>query len=256
MKRIATALILAPAITYVVIWAHFYVFAAVLGTIAVLCFWEYCGIAEGNGVSVPRVAGSVAGLILLFAPSNLIIAILIAMLALIAAMRAPELRDSLPRAAALTLGILYVFGCWHTAVQLRALNPYWLFFGLALNWIGDTAAMGAGRAFGRHKLAPRISPGKSWEGSIASVAASVLFGLLYAHWALPEVPIWLSTAAAMAGNVAGQVGDLCESALKRGAGMKDSGTLLPGHGGWLDRVDSSLFSVPVVYSLLTLLQRS
>jgi phosphatidate cytidylyltransferase len=188
----------------------------------------------------------------LFGPSNLAIAVLIAMLALISAMRAPELRDSLPRAAALILGILYIFGCWHTAVGLRALSPYWLFFGLALNWIGDTAAMAVGRAIGRHKLAPRISPGKSWEGSVASVVASVLFGMLYAHWALPSAPVWLPGALAFAGNVAGQVGDLCESALKRGAGMKDSGTLLPGHGGWLDRVDSSLFSVPVVYALLSL----
>lgn len=255
MKRIATAVVLAPLITYAVIWAPFLAFAAVLGTIAALCYWEYCGIAAGNGIEVPRWPGIVLGLAFLFAPSDLTLGVLLAIVAMVCAMRAPDLRQSLPRAAAFTLGILYVFGCWHTAVDLRAINSHWLFFALALNWIGDTAAMAAGKTFGRHKLAPRISPGKSWEGSVASTAASVLFGVLYMHWALPSAPLWLPATLALAGNVAGQIGDLCESAFKRGAGMKDSGTMLPGHGGWLDRVDSSLFAVPVVYASLRVLAR-
>ena len=135
------------------------------------------------------------------------------------------------------------------------MNHHWLMFALLLSWAGDTAALYIGRAFGRHKLAPRLSPAKSWEGAAGSVAAGVLAGGVYSYYLLPGVPLRWVLALAAAGNVAGQVGDLCESALKRGAGVKDSGTLLPGHGGWLDRIDSSLFSVPVVYALLKLLPR-
>lgn len=252
MKRVATAVVLAPFITYIVIWSPFPAFGLVLGIIASLCYVEFCGIAAGNGIEIPRWPGVIAGLLFLFAPSYLFIAVITALIGLLIALRVPDLRQSLPVAATFTLGILYIFGCWHTAIELRAINSYWMFFALALNWIGDTAAMAAGRAYGRHKLAPRVSPGKSWEGSIASLVATLLFGFLYAHWALPQVPSWLIAAASILGNVAGQLGDLCESALKRGANMKDSGTLLPGHGGWLDRVDSSLFSVPAVYALLRL----
>jgi phosphatidate cytidylyltransferase len=78
--------------------------------------------------------------------------------------------------------------------------------------------------------------------------------VLFLHWAIPQTPMWLAALAAGIGNIAGQLGDLSESAMKRGAGMKDSGTLLPGHGGWLDRVDSSLFSVPVVFVVLNVVE--
>ena len=124
---------------------------------------------------------------------------------------------------------------------------------LLVSWAGDTAALYVGRAFGRHKLAPRVSPSKTWEGSIGSVAGGVLAAAIYAHYLIPSAALWAVLAVGAAGNIAGQVGDLCESAFKRGAGMKDSGTTLPGHGGWLDRIDSSLFSIPVVYALLRVL---
>jgi phosphatidate cytidylyltransferase len=130
-----------------------------------------------------------------------------------------------------------------------------LFFALAMNWIGDSAAYYVGRKLGRHRLAPIVSPKKSWEGAIASVLASLLFGLLYLPHLLPELRIWQIVLMAVLGNIAGQIGDLSESAMKRGAGLKDSGTLLPGHGGMLDRVDSSLFSLPVVSAIYTYLIR-
>ena len=123
-------------------------------------------------------------------------------------------------------------------------------FALALSWVGDSAAFYVGRTLGKHRLAPRVSPKKSWEGSAASVAASMLFGWLFLRWTLPQVPAWHAIPLAAAGNVAGQVGDLVESAIKRGAGVKDSGTILPGHGGFLDRVDSTLFALPVVWLYL------
>ncbi len=122
--------------------------------------------------------------------------------------------------------------------------------------MGDTAALYAGRAFGHHKLAPRLSPAKTWEGAIASLVFGAAAGTVYMLWRLPSLPWAMVLPIAATGNVAGQIGDLCESAMKRGAGVKDSGASLPGHGGWLDRIDSTLFSVPVVYGLVTWLVHS
>jgi phosphatidate cytidylyltransferase len=254
MRRIATAAILIPLVTYVAGWGHRYLFLAVLATVAVLCFREYCTIVARHNIDPPGPAGYAAGLVLLVIPlpqADVRLLLVVALAALALALRSKDLARGLPRAAALLLGVMYVFGTWRMGAELRAINPYWLLFALVLNWIGDTAAYYVGRRFGRHKLAPRLSPAKSWEGSLASATASAVFGLFYLGWLMPEVPVALSLALAVAGNVAGQLGDLVESAMKRGAGLKDSGNLLPGHGGWLDRVDSTMFSMPAVYLLLT-----
>ena len=195
--------------------------------------------------------GYAAGLCILILPQNSIaFLVVIALLAMALGLRLRELSEALPYAACLVLGILYVFGSFRAGVELRSRGPYWLLFALSLNWIGDIAAMSIGRSIGRHKLSPQISPGKSWEGAVASLLASTAYAALYIPRLLPDVAIPEGLAIAAMGNVAGQIGDLAESAFKRGAGVKDSGTLLPGHGGWLDRVDSSLFAMPVVYLLL------
>ena len=125
-------------------------------------------------------------------------------------------------------------------------------YGLMLSWVGDIGAYYIGRPFGKHKLAPQVSPNKSWEGSIASVFTATLLGSLYLLRFLPNVPWWQAVALTAAANIAGQFGDLAESAMKRGARVKDSGALLPGHGGFLDRVDSTLFALPLIYAYLKL----
>lgn len=254
MKRIATALVLIPLMVYVTLWAHQWVFLAVLLSVALLCFREFSDIITKHGFDRPGPIGYAAGVaVVLVRNHELLLVTVLAVLAMTLALRAKELVRALPGAAAFLLGIVYVFGCWRFAATLRAVNPHWLLFTLALTWIGDTGAYYVGSAIGRHKLAPRLSPGKSWEGTVASVVVSALFGFVYLGAFLPEVaPAW-RIGLAVAGNIAGQVGDLAESAIKRGAGIKDSGTLLPGHGGWLDRVDSTLFALPVVYGLLQLM---
>jgi phosphatidate cytidylyltransferase len=172
------------------------------------------------------------------------------MLGMALALRARDLKDAMAGGAAFTLGVVYIFGAWRCARELHAIQPHWLMLALLVSWAGDTAALYAGRAFGKHKLAPRVSPAKTWEGAIASFVAGALAGSVYAHFLLPAEPLYRVLLIAGAGNVAGQIGDLCKSAWKRGAGVKDSGNMLPGHGGWLDRIDASLFSVPVVYALV------
>jgi phosphatidate cytidylyltransferase len=251
MKRVVTALILIPVFVYLVLWSPQWIFLAAVCGVGLLCFHEYSGLIALHTVPVPGVFGYAAGLCVIFLPSNSIaLLVLIALLAMTLGLRLRELSEALPFAACLVLGVLYVFGSFRAGVELRALSPFWLLFALSLNWIGDIAAMYVGRSMGRHKLSPRISPGKSWEGAIASVVASVVYAAIYVPRLLPNIALPEGLAIATIGNVAGQIGDLAESALKRGAGVKDSGTLLPGHGGWLDRVDSTLFAMPVVYLLL------
>ncbi|MEO8026235.1 MAG: phosphatidate cytidylyltransferase [Bryobacteraceae bacterium] len=255
MKRIVTALILIPTVSYAVLGEWEWLFLLILTAVAVLCFYEYEGIVAAHGVERPGPMGYVLGLAVLLTSGSQFTPALIALTALVLALRAANLRNALSQASAMTLGVIYIFGAWRCAIDLRAVSKWWLLFALALNWAGDIAAMYTGRAIGKHKLAPRISPGKSWEGAVASTVASMAFGAVYAYYLLPAVPIYWVLLLAGLGNIAGQLGDLCESALKRGAGLKDSGTLLPGHGGWLDRVDSSLFALPVVWFLLQSLER-
>ena len=256
MKRVLTALALVPIVVYVVLWANLWIFLAVLFSVAFLCYREYDQIAAAYGFGAPGLAGAAAGY-LLFAwhGDAWLYLTIVAIITLVAVMRMDDLGKALPRAALLFLGVVYIFGCWKCAIPLRDLNPHWLMFGLMLNWVGDSGAYFVGRKFGKHKLAPRVSPKKSWEGSVASVVTSVVFGGAYLLRFVDGITIAHAIGITVAANVAGQLGDLAESAMKRGAGVKDSGTILPGHGGFLDRVDSTLFSLPVIYAYLLLLPK-
>ena len=253
MKRLISAAILIPLIAYVIIWSPQPVFLGVVVLLAALCFYEYCGIAAGHGVEINPWLGMVPGLAFLFVEwHHALVTTLIALVLMTAAMRKDDLTRCLPFASALLLGLAYVFGCWRSAIDLRAASPWWLLFAVTINWVGDSAAYYVGVAFGRHKMAPVVSPKKSWEGAAASAAASTLYGTLLLHFLIPTVPLWQGLVFSVVANAAGQIGDLAESAMKRGAGIKDSGNLLPGHGGWLDRVDSTLFSMPATQLLLAL----
>ncbi|MGI8989743.1 MAG: phosphatidate cytidylyltransferase [Bryobacteraceae bacterium] len=258
MRRLLTAAVLIPFILWTVLKSPAWFFFIVVFVVAEICYREFSGIARAAGfATLPRI-GYLTGLAILWTPAGnaLIVAVLIALLGLTLSLRSPNLATAFPQAAILALGQLYIFGAWRMAIPLRALNPYWLVFGLALNWIGDSGAFYVGRKFGKHKLAPRVSPGKSWEGAAASVVVSAIFGVLFLPRVVPGVSIGEAVSLAIAVNIAGQFGDLAESAFKRGAGVKDSGTLLPGHGGLLDRVDGSLFALPVLYGILRLLRVS
>lgn len=251
MKRVLTAAALIPIIVYVVLWANYWIFLAVLIAVACICYREYDGIAARFGSGAPGIIGYGGGLALLtWRGEAWLLLTILALLALALAMRVRDLAASLPRAALLLMGIVYIFGSWKCAIPLRAVNPHWLMYGLLVNWTGDIGAYYIGKNFGRHKLAPRVSPQKSWEGAAASVVSSVILAGAYLWRFVPGVSIAVIAALTIAVNVAGQIGDLAESAMKRGAGVKDSGTLLPGHGGLLDRVDSTLFALPIVYAYL------
>ena len=130
-------------------------------------------------------------------------------------------------------------------IRNESIGPLLLLFTVVFVWAGDTAAYFVGRAFGRWKLAPHLSPGKTWEGAAANLLGALFTASIFGHWIkIPPVHLLLMAAA---GSIAGQIGDLFESAWKRSAGAKDSGTLLPGHGGMLDRIDALILAAPAVW---------
>jgi phosphatidate cytidylyltransferase len=217
----------------------------------VLCYYEYDAIAGKYGFGLPGPVGYGAGLALLLWKYDAWIVILItALIAFALSLRASDLASALPRASLLVTGVVYVFGAWRCAIGLHQTSVHWLMYGLIVSWVGDIGAYYVGRSFGRRRLAERVSPNKSWEGAAAAVITAVLVAGAYLVYFVPGVSVLEAVALTAVANVAGQLGDLCESAMKRGAGVKDSGEILPGHGGILDRVDSTLFALPVVYAVV------
>ncbi len=251
MKRVLTAVLLLPPITYLIFLGNPILFLLITAGVALLCFLEFAQLARAHGMGFNLPIGIAAGLLLLLMPSFDPVLLIVPVLVALAWSMRGDLSKVLPGAAALSLGILYCFGPWRCAILLRGIQPYWLFYVLALNWVGDIAAFVIGKRFGKRKLSPDISPGKSWEGAIASLAASTIFGVVFLARFAPERRLDEALLLSVAANVAGQLGDLCESAIKRGAGVKDSGTMLPGHGGWLDRLDANLLALPIVYLWLS-----
>lgn len=250
MKRVLTGLVLVPVAFFVIVFGPWWLLTAVAAGFAVICFREYAALAGQHGIRNLGTIGYPAGLILMVSRGDVSLPLTgVALLGLVVALKEKDLADGFRKAAALSLGVLYIFGTWRCAILLRPdANPHWLLYAFLVSWVGDIAAYYVGRSIGAHKMAPRISPAKSWEGAAASMLMTALFGWFYLDRFLPGLGSVRALALSAMANAAAQVGDLAESALKRGAGVKDSGTLLPGHGGMLDRVDSTLFTMPVVYA--------
>jgi phosphatidate cytidylyltransferase len=267
MQRIITAVILVPVILFLIFLSpkQPLVFMAAVLAISVLALWEYLGLADAMGAKTPRIVVEVFLAVLLAAifrrPDLMapVTASLSLILFIVCAFRSPVNRVLID-AACSVFGLIYIGLSMATLYLLSTQEngPSLLLFLFLAVWAGDIAALYVGRAFGRKKLAPTLSPNKTWEGSLASIAGSILITLLL-FWAgrqLADRSIdllsypgtilhWIGLAVLV--NIGAQVGDLMESAIKRGAGVKDSGRLLPGHGGVLDRIDALLLAAPVLW---------
>lgn len=266
MKRILTALILIPLVLCLVFLAPYWLFVLITAAISALAGWEFMSLAGHTGSHPPRIAVVVA-LAALFAgafeyPDRVVILLGLLSLALLVYCTFSRTPDRVLGDA--TAAVFCLFYAGATLLALPALReesngPSVLVFLFCVVWAGDIAALYIGRQFGRRKMAPAISPQKTWAGAVGSLFASVIAagGLLGAAYLLEtrwnsvvlfypdEIWYWLVLAVIV--NIAAQVGDLAESALKRSAGVKDSGALLPGHGGMLDRIDALLIAAPVLW---------
>lgn len=140
-------------------------------------------------------------------------------------------------------------------IRMESSGLYWIFFLLAVNYAGDTAAFYVGRTWGRHKLAPLVSPQKTIEGSLGGLTANLLTALIFERTLFPHFPWFQLAGLGLTIGLVSQLGDLLESLFKRTARIKDSGSLFPGHGGLLDRIDSLLLPAPVLYFFILFFQR-
>jgi phosphatidate cytidylyltransferase len=275
-KRVATAAVLIPFVIAIVLFTPTYVVAIVTAAITILALREYFALGDAIGhrayrlwtifCSVLLIAGKL-DVIHKFARASdttfvmvlerldgiefFLFIVGLALLVLWSGRRA--LVETLPAVGISSSAFLLVAYPLSFSVPLRGYffyGPRLLLFALVLTWAADTTAYFVGRAIGRHPLAPHISPKKTWEGSIGSMIGSLIVAYAFSFW-IP-IPLVHLLIMAVLGNIAGQMGDLLESAYKRSAGVKDSGGLLPGHGGVLDRIDALILCIPVIWYYLVL----
>lgn len=266
-RRVLTALILIPCVLWLVWLAPPMVLPAAFAGIAMLAAWEWTLMMNLTGRSARLtytlvILGIVLGgwLWLRTGGSALpVLAVgalgwLVAMACLVAFVRNPAKRV-LPLLVSGLIGVVVLVAFWFAIVAIHdggAFGPYWVTMLLLLVWGSDTGGYFAGRAWGRRKLAPRISPGKTWEGAIGSIVLGVIGGGVYyvCGRLLDFAPVGVSPLVflglALVTIIVAIVGDLFESMLKRRRGIKDSGGLLPGHGGVLDRIDGLLAAAPIL----------
>jgi phosphatidate cytidylyltransferase len=264
--RILTAAVLIPSVLAAMFMLPPLAWGAVTLAIVAVGATEWADLAGfGPGAWWIFVAGTlVIGLNLLFSPlaafavgwpSGIVVAVCGLATLVWLFVGVPWLATRWKPTSPLPLGIagwIVLIGAWVAIVELQARSPWLVLAAMAVVWIADTAAYFAGRAFGRRKLAPHVSPGKTWEGVYGGLAAVGVYALALVPLAAAggfrgtvsplSVIVWIALAIALA--ALSVVGDLCESLLKRQAGVKDSGRLLPGHGGILDRIDALLAAMP------------
>jgi phosphatidate cytidylyltransferase len=289
IKRIATAVVLIPIVLLLVLRAPLYVVSIVAAAVALLAIAEFLKLVTHYAVE-PMTLSTYIFVVLFFifvtfASSGrtplvettamlygiVVTAALASFVFMTEAMRRTNLKTAYPTAAASTFAFGYIAipMALLVAIRQQPAGAIWTIFTLLAVWSGDIFAYFVGKAIGRHRMSPEISPKKTWEGAIASIVASIIIGTLWIHSApgisstllrlglidrrdgmfgLEQPQLWPIILLSAVVNIAAQLGDLVESLIKRGAGVKDSGAILPGHGGMLDRIDAMLFAVPVVWA--------
>ncbi|OPY91738.1 MAG: Phosphatidate cytidylyltransferase [Syntrophaceae bacterium PtaU1.Bin231] len=256
LKRWITGIVAVPVLFCVVYFGTEEVFAILILLAALAGVFEYGAIVFGAGKGRERGELFFFGAVLLLAAAAGDRELLLAVVALsvpgvfiLDLFSARTGSFDMGATAKTVLGIVYVPLLMSHFIFLRREEQgvLWIFFVLVLAFSGDIAAFYVGRKFGRRKLLPSVSPGKTVEGILGLVAGSLAGCLLFRWLFFPVLPVLHAAVLAAVGGIVGQLGDLSESALKRSAGVKDSGAILPGHGGILDRLDCLLFLVPFVY---------
>jgi phosphatidate cytidylyltransferase len=288
-KRVATALVLIPVVVALVLFTPTWAVAIATAVITVLALWEYFALGEAIGHRAYRVWTVACALLLIFVQRqtlqmvaflrprgnsealglrafhsfemrtsilhsqvSVFFLFVLGLTVLILWTRRP-LVEALPAAGISSSALLLVAFPLSFAVRLHSFDengPRLLLFALVTTWAADSTAYFVGRAIGKHPLAPHISPKKTWEGSVGSMIGSLIFAWAFSYSI--AIPLGHLLAMAAIGNVAGQMGDLLESVYKRSAGVKDSGGLLPGHGGVLDRIDALILCIPMIWYYVVL----
>lgn len=262
LQRIITGIVLIPAVVMLVLNAPYLWLSVVVSIITLIALWEYNSFVIDDSISSGKVterAGLVTILLGVFVPAfysvygagslfpYLIFSLLV--IVLVSAIGRESLKGSITEASLRFFGIVYIAVTLSHMIALSAIENgrLWLLVILIIVWANDTFAYFGGRLIGKNKLAPSISPGKTIEGAVIGLLGGILSGFAFDYYySIFANPIDIIVVTLGVG-VLSIIGDLVESILKRSAGVKDSGSILPGHGGLLDRIDSLIFVIPAVY---------
>ncbi len=253
-KRVLSTLVLLPAFIWIVMAGPIWPFGTTVVVLGALGQWEFTGMFERAGVRTFRILGLIGGL-LVTASFALPVSERIAFTAVLLLVLSAALwqrrngRIEWEPAAVTIFGICYVnwllgYGFW---LRDLPLGREWVLLLVWVTWLGETAAYLVGSLMGRRPLARVISPKKTIEGAMAQLVVSVLAALVARAWFFESLSVSGAVFVGLLLGIVGQIGDLVESALKRSVGTKDTGRLIPGHGGVLDRIDSLLFNTPVLF---------
>ncbi|MBI2215462.1 MAG: CDP-archaeol synthase [Acidobacteria bacterium] len=260
--REITSAICAP----ILIWFIGWVPLAMVATIAIagiLALWEFLALGIAKGYPVVRWTSMFFGVLLLasfFMPGKAVLLTVFLTILIVPAvysLRQIELAEALPACAVSVFGVIYIGFTVGASMRLRLdFEPYGgdlIFFLLLVVWLNDAGAYYVGKNFGKTKMSPRVSPKKTVEGLIGGLVVAMITAAVVHFTFFPEFPLVHAMLCALLLAFAGVIGDLAESVWKRSAGVKDSGATIPGHGGFLDRLDSVLFTAPILYIYWALL---
>jgi phosphatidate cytidylyltransferase len=261
MARILSALVLIPLAILIVVFASPVYYLVGIGLIGTACLYEYFGLMRSMEIRVQPVFGLLAFWVLLIAfhqgkyPATILLALVMLAGFLSAMWRQQTVRERALAFMAELAGVFYLVLFLYPAIPLRyefgnKVGLQWTLLMLLVIWAGDTFALIIGKKLGKHPFAPILSPKKTNEGAIGGLLGGVLVAAIAQHFFLTELPLRHALIASILLGIFGQLGDLAESMLKRAAAIKDSSHIIPGHGGVLDRMDSLLFSIPVLYFYL------
>jgi phosphatidate cytidylyltransferase len=256
VKRWLTGILLAVVLLAVIILASPEIFTAIITIFIIGGVWEYNKIVFGKSFLKEKIEIYIFAIIIpavaLFGNSQLLVSVLtfcFLSVFILFLWSVKETTFDVLLVAKVIFGIMYIPLLTSHFILLRLLENgvYWILLVLIISIVGDTAGLYIGKYFGKNKLSVLVSPGKTIEGTIGLVVGSVLGSLIFSYFFFPDVSRVHILIISFVGSIIGQLGDLCESAIKRNYGLKDASSLLPGHGGLLDRMDSLIFTAPFVY---------
>lgn len=256
LQRWVTGLVLAAVLLCVIILGSLELLTAVIVLVIIGGVWEYNSIVFGAGFLKEKIESIIFAifipLALFLGDYQMLLAVLVFMVVtvfIVFLWRVNEQTFDVLSVAKVIFGMVYIPLLTSHFILLRKLESgvYWIILVLVIAIIGDTVALYVGKTFGKRKLIPLVSPGKTVEGTVGLILGATGAACIFGYLFMPSVPIFHFLILGFIGSIIGQLGDLCESAIKRNYGRKDASSLLPGHGGLLDRLDSLVFVAPFVY---------
>lgn len=256
LQRWMTGIVLAAALLLIIFLGSLELFTAAITLIIIVGIWEYNGIVFGPGFLKEKAESLILAVLIpgvvLLGNAQLLVALLafaVMVVFIVFLWKVNETNFDMSAVAKVIFGMLYIPLLASHFIMLRKLvsGIDWILFVLVIGIVGDTVALYVGKSLGKRKLIELVSPGKTLEGTIGLILGGTIAASLFGYFLFPDIAIVHFLILGLVGSIIGQLGDLCESVIKRNYGKKDASSLLPGHGGLMDRMDSLIFLAPFVY---------